>query len=175
MSEVSPKNLLVTCFDSLGAAYKAVQLAESGVDVLEVFPLGSMGHVMFCSDSSLDMLFKKIQTELKDNIIRIHLLPDSPAKVLRAYLSVENEDIESHLLIVESPYVGDLMSIAGEAVGMDLKVMDLRMLRGASTASYMFLTGNEDSLQKFLRSTNLKTTLIKNANMHIRALFSLQP
>lgn len=173
MSDLSPKNILVFCFDSLGAAYQAIQLADADIDVLEVFPLGSQGHVIFGSEKPLAAVHEKIMSVQKNQIVHAVRIDNCPAKVLRAYLSVENAELETHVLIVEASYVGELMSPAVEAVEIGLKVMDLRMLRGASSSAYMFLTGDESLLLELAERSNFKTTLIKHANKHIRDLFNI--
>lgn len=173
MADLNPKNLLVLCFDSLGSAYQAIQIAGTEVDVLEVFPLGSQGHLILSSEKSLDVLLGEITTELQKHIVNCNHIIQCPAKVLKAYLSVENAELAAHLALAESAYIGDLMSSAASAVESGLQVMDLRMLRGASSSSYMFLTGDEAALQKFTETSKLKTTLIRNANKHIRDLFNI--
>ncbi len=173
MTELNPKNLLVMCFDSLGAAYQAVQLAGEDIDVLEVFPVGSRGHLIFSSEKPLNNLFVAIFEALKSHVLHASHIEKCPAKVLRAYLSVENAQVDKHLVLIEATYVGDLVSAAADGVNSGLKVVDLRMLRGASSSSYMFLTGDEFALQKLSEKSKLKATLIKNVNQHILNLFNI--
>lgn len=175
MVVMNAKNILVFCFDSLGGAYEAIQLASSDIDILEVFPLGAQGHVVFISEKPLDDLFKNIQSALKTKLIKANLIVNCPAKVLGAYLSVENAKINDNVAIVETTYIGDLMGAACEAMELGLDLMDLRMLRGASSSCFMFLTGEMTGLQMFSSSSRLKTTIVQNANEHIRALFTNQP
>ncbi len=177
MGELAPKDILVFSFKSLGTAYQAAQCLNSADEIMEIFPLGKEGHAIFFSDRNLAVLFEQIQNEFAGHIVSSHFLPRCSAQVLRAYLSVENAEIEQGLLILEDRSLGCLMQAASQALLAQLKIMDLRLLRGTSSSAYLFLTGDKSALAAFQTSlpSELQRTFIAEPSEKTRDFFSLKP
>lgn len=178
MSELGPQDILIANFNSLGVAYKAAQTLPEGARLMEIFPLGSHGHAIFCSNKSLRSFAESLRSSFSKDIALLTHIPACAAKVLRAYLSVENAELGPSLLIAESPFLGPLMSLAQQAIQQGLEIVDLRMLRGASSSSYLFLTGASGDLTAFagtVSPTDVTITVLDELNSELRHLFSLEP
>lgn len=178
MDGVKPKDFIFALFKSLGAAYQALQCADSKMQVMEIFPLGTKGHVVFYAEESLTSFYEELGRRFRDDLEELIHIPHCPGEVLQAYLSLENAAPQEGLLIAESPYVGPLMIMASQGLSRGLRIMDLRMLRGASSASYLFLTGVGPALSAFAKDNIdpvIRVSVVEKMNPQMRDLFEIQP
>ncbi len=167
------RSILIVRFKSLGAAYQAAQLASSEISLLEIFPIGTCGHVIFSSQASMSNFAKELSSGLSTEIISSHFLPECSQKLLQAYQSTSLGVLHNTLWVAESEYIGPLFELAEKALKKNFELLDLRMLRGADSSSYLFLSHSEKPQLDVVK--DVKITMIENPNENIRQLFSINP
>lgn len=176
MSLQNPRDLIVAWFASLGEAYLAAQsIANDKVQLVEIFPIGSKGHMVLTSTESLQTLNDQFS-----GLGPLHksYIPRCRPEVINAYLSVEAATLNPSLLIAEAEFIGALFEFAQRALDSNLQILDLRMLRGSSCASYLFLTAPEEIMRAFPEppmGSGVKVTKIYELNTQVKDLFSFQP
>lgn len=161
---------LLAWFDGLGAAYKAANEASLlGYEILELFPFSSKAQLLLeinkNASSSKSFLSEAIRTaEFED------LSPD----VLPAYLSLKSPPLQEQLIVYEGAFLGDSFAVAQRASRAGLNILDLRMMRDTTGASYVFLSGSGDLVADFFQKNQRREmTLIKNPSEALRQFFPI--
>lgn len=167
------RSILIVRFNSLGAAYQAAQLASSEISLLEIFPIGTCGHAIFSAHINMNDFAQELSSSLSTEILSTHFLPECSPKLLQAYQSTSLGVLHNTLWIAESEYIGPLFELADKALKQNFELLDLRMLRGADSSSYVFLSHTEKPQLDVVK--DVKITMIENPNENIRQLFSINP
>lgn len=170
-------NLLIAWFSSLGDAYLAANMfCDERVSLMEIFPAGPRGHLILRGPENMQSLLHDVQKHFDRSLFKAKFISNCDSQILNAYLSTDLAEMRESLLIAETEFIGDLFEAAQYARTRQLGVMDLRFLRGTSSASFLFLTGSAEELKPFakqLRSEGIKAQVLDQPQSVIRSLFSL--
>lgn len=171
-------HLLIAWFSSVGAAYAAAnKFCDERISLMEIFPIGSRGHVIFRGPENLQHLLNDIEKHFDRSLVKAKVITNCEPQILGAYLSTELAPVRESLLIVETEFIGDLFMTAQYAVRRQMGIVDLRLQRGTAATSFIFLTGKAEELKPFaanLKSEGAKTQLIEEPKAHIKNLFSFE-
>jgi hypothetical protein len=164
---------------SLGATYAAANIlyADKQVELLELSPIANQGILIASgSEGSLNDFRRSLR---QADLVRTSIVPDAEKKLLKTYLSLEFQNIQKYLLILESNFLGDIFDWSHQAITLGATLCDLRMLRTQDSPSFAFLTGQQPEqvapLIKSLKQKNEKVTLIESPESGLVEFMSMLP
>ena len=179
---------------SLGYAYEIFQMAaQKSLQVLEISPLGTKGHLIVeGSEKDLFDFLLNIKSEIFTADENASEEDEAPAKdftvklchvdteIIETYLSIKQGSIEDHLLIIEGAFLGDLFEAAMSLKQAGFVVLDLRAPKTAPAHCFGFFSISEEKwtidvqLQlKGLVQEPLKLKLIEHPHPDLRSYFEL--
>jgi len=138
----------VVLLKSVGAGYLALNTAGQlkDLEVLEFSPLGQASQILVLgTEAKVKAFIVEMRT---GDIDRSICLPEFDEKILRAYLSLDNAEVKSFVLVVEGHFVGDLFAVATNLRQAGLQIVDFRVFRSSGSPGFLVLTGEEAQLKK---------------------------
>ncbi len=187
-------SLAVLQTPSLGHAYEIFQMAAlANLQVLEVSPLGTMGHVIVeGSEKALFDFLLHIKSELftsdeNNSEDSPSLAPSLTVKlchvdseIIETYLSIKQGSLQDHLLIVEGAFLGDLFEAAMALKQEGFIVLDLRAPKTEPAHCFGFFSISQEKWTvdvqlkiNGLVPEPLKLKLIENPHPDLRSYFEL--
>jgi hypothetical protein len=164
------KKHLLLWFNDLGSAYVAAnEAAKLGAKILEVYPFGSKGHLLFEAQEAFAR--DSFVGSLESKPLKHQEFKKLEETVLPAYLSLINPPLHDHILIVESDFLGDIFTDCLKAVELGLAILDLRFVRDSSGHSYAILTGRIDMCETLAKQTKCKAKLVDRPHPGLKEFF----
>lgn len=179
---------------SLGHAYEVFQMAAiAGLEVLEISPLGTKGHLIIeGSEKSLFDFLLQVKADLftsDENSSENETSSSSPltvklchvdSEIIETYLSIKQGAIQDHLLIVEGSFLGDLFEAAMALKQEGFVVLDLRAPKTEPAHCFGFFSISQEKWTldvqlkvNALAPEPLKIKLIENPHPDLRSYFEL--
>ena len=150
-------------FSNLGEALKEL---NSFAKILELIPMGERTTALIVAPREA---LNQVEAGHKAIIEKPH------PRLLPSYYSLENSNLESHVLVCESKFVGDLFLACNEMLENGLKVVDLRVPRGESSFGYLMMTSEVEIPNLKYKSNLMKINQVKNLGNGIKDYYNILP
>lgn len=149
--------LLVLDLSSYGSALAIINqfCDEKNVEVFEVSPVGGAAILILeIKDLIASTLLKnEIFSFYKNSILSFRLIEGVDQKLLRIYLSQNQDLVLNHLLIQEFSFVSEAFAAAQELLSNKVSVIDFRVVR--TFPMNVILTSTAENLNQLLALKNL--------------------
>jgi hypothetical protein len=150
-------SLLILDLSSYGSALAIINQFCDGksVEVFEISPIGTAAILILeIKDRIASTLLKnEILSFFKSSILSSRLIEKYDLRILKVYLSQNNDSISNHLLIQEFSFVSEAFVAAQELLSKNISVIDFRVIR--TFPMNIILTSSDDSMAKLVESKNL--------------------
>lgn len=151
-------------FASLGDALR--ELPQEN-DILEIIPRGSRTTAILSGDAKALSYVKSVQ---KTIIESPHM------SLMNSYLSLENNNFETVLIVVESFYIGDLFQLCNFYLLLGMKVVDFRTPRAEASSGCVILTSDHLPQSSYSNlNSNLRITVIDRLSDKVKEYFNIVP
>lgn len=168
-------DICIFCYRSLALSYEAFnEMVLRGATVLEMSPIGTQGQIIAKMPKDA---FEQFALKYKSNLVDAKYFEFLDSRILDAYLSLKISPIKSGLLIIESTKLSENVFLATKAVEQNLAIVDLRLFRGESPRSLLYVTAEQASDLQRLSELALKchvshVVLIEGPSKELIELFS---
>jgi|GEM_PF-6599335 len=164
---------------TIGASHRALNRAGA-LPELEVLESGPMGHRAQMLVQGSPQLVHQFVTETRstdlDRSLILHPISDV---VMQAYLGLVTEPLQEVVMVIETDFVGELLSFAEAAHQNGWAILDLRQLRSGSSPGHLILSGSTKALNsewlKDLKRLHDNITILENLSPGYRDFWSLKP
>lgn len=150
-------SLLVLDLSSYGAALAIINqfCDEKSVEVFEVSPVGTAALlVLEIKDRIASTLLKnEIYSFYKNNILSFRLLEKFDLKLLKIYLSQNQDLVAKHLLVQEFSFLSEAFAAGQELMVQKVNVIDFRVIR--TFPMNIILTSTSDDMEQLVKVKNL--------------------
>jgi len=153
---------------------------KAGVALLDFFNLG--GECVLLIQGPQDLLMNLIKDSPSRELVRSQVIENVHADVLNALMSLDTAPIIQFSAIIESPFLGDILAIAQEAVTKGLKITELLIARRKGALSSLIVTagdsGQEVSILQEMKEklpAEALMTIISPVNEGYSDYFSVNP
>ena len=153
----SQGSLLVLDLSSYGSALAIInQFCDGkGVEVFEVSPVGTAALlVLEIKDRIASTLLKnEIYSFHKSSILSFRLIENYDLKLLKVYLSQNQDLVLNHLLVQEFSFVSEAFAVAHELTSQNINIVDFRVIR--TFPMNVILTSTSQSLDQLVKVKNV--------------------
>lgn len=172
-------SLLVLDLASYGAALAIINQFCDGksVVVLEVSPVGTAGLLILEIKDQIasNLLKNEIYSFFKGSILSSRMIEKSDLKLLKVYLSQNQDQVESNLLIQEFSFVSDAFFAANHLLAEGITLVDFRVIR--TFPMNVILTSTSSNFEKLSLNKNIGSprvvTLVDKVESTLKEYFQV--
>ncbi|MBC7743420.1 MAG: hypothetical protein H7061_14580 [Bdellovibrionaceae bacterium] len=172
-------NLIVVDLSSYGSALALINefSDDEGVKVFEVSPMGTGALLILMTQevTAAQILKNQIQTQMNPSVLSCCLIEDAHDDLLKTYLSQSQTKVGKNIMIIESTFVSEALSLANKLLANSIQLLDLRIVR--TFPSNTIITATADHSEKLMtavqKHNQLKYTLITNPQTVLKSYFEV--
>lgn len=160
---------------SYGAALESVNALAKypSLKCLEILPFGTYSQIFIEGDSEEINSYRKF---LRTADLQKSVVFPYDERILKAFYHLENSEVGSHLVVLESNFVGNIFSAVFHAFEIGYKVVDFTMPRFPNSSAALILTasGIEPHHQclKKIEEQKVKVTVIEDIKAPLKKYFN---
>lgn len=165
------KSIAIIQLSSYSAALDSLNSIDKyqSLKFLELISFGTYSQILLEGDSEEINSYRKF---LKTADLQKSAVFKYDDRIIKAFYHLEHSPVESHVLTLESSFVGNIFSAVGEFFEAGYKIVDFSMPRFPEAKAVLIMTSNSVVSDKGLFRKNdenkLKITYIENIGYSLK-------